>query len=74
MIVDAHLHFWNLTFARGVFSASRMTFGGDWPVATFAGDYTQVITETTRAIADYSPEEQAHIWYKTAVKFYKLNV
>jgi predicted TIM-barrel fold metal-dependent hydrolase len=43
-------------------------------VAILAGDYTQVVTETARAIADYSPEEQARIWRETAIEFYKLTV
>ena len=63
-----------IDFAREVFGAQRMMFGGDWPVAMLAGDYTQVVTETARAIADYSPEEQAQIWSKTAIEFYRLAV
>jgi L-fuconolactonase len=63
-----------IDFAREVFGAQRMMFGGDWPVAILAGNYTQVVTETARAIADYSAEEQAQIWSKTAIEFYKLTV
>ncbi len=63
-----------IDFARDVFGAERMMFGGDWPVAILAGNYTQVVTETGKAIADYSAEEQACIWHKTAVEFYRLTV
>ncbi len=58
--------------ARELFGAARMMFGSDWPVAILAGDYAQVVTETCKAIADYSAAEQAQIWSQTAIEFYKL--
>ena len=40
-----------------VFGPDRLLFGSDWPVATLAGDYHKVWTETLRALdADDLPD------------------
>jgi len=54
------------------FSADRLMFGSDWPVAILAGDYAQVWRETKQAISGYSAAEQDAILGGTATKFYRL--
>jgi L-fucono-1,5-lactonase len=55
-----------------VFSPQRLMFGGDWPVATLAGTYTQVWEETNKTIAHLSDSDQAAILGGTAVATYRL--
>jgi L-fuconolactonase len=57
-----------------VFGADRLMFGSDWPVATLAGDYEQVLTATRVALAGRSADERADIFAGTATRFYGLEL
>ncbi|MEM7734491.1 MAG: amidohydrolase family protein [Deinococcota bacterium] len=55
------------------FSAQRLMFGSDWPVAVLAGDYQQVKDETEKLVSVLSEAEQQEIWSQTAETFYRLS-
>lgn len=54
------------------FGADRILFGSDWPVCLVAGNYTKTKELVTNFIAKLSPDEQAGIMGKNAIKFYNL--
>jgi L-fuconolactonase len=60
--------------AIGVFGADRLMAGSDWPVATLAGDYERVWTETGRALTllGVSDTERAAILGGTAGAVYSI--
>jgi L-fuconolactonase len=60
--------------ALNAFGPGRLMFGGDWPVALLAGDYSAVVRETRAALSSLSPGEQEAIWGGTAIETYKLDV
>jgi L-fuconolactonase len=47
-------------------------FGGDWPVATLAGDYAKVWRETTATLARLEAADRDRVRGGTAVEFYRL--
>ncbi len=55
-----------------VFTPQRLMFGGDWPVATLAGSYTQVWEETNKTIAHLDKDDREAILGGTAVALYRL--
>jgi L-fuconolactonase len=59
-------------FALDRFGPERLMFGGDWPVATLAGDYQRVWEETNRALADLDAGEREAVLGGSAVSFYGL--
>lgn len=59
-------------FALELFGPQRLMFGGDWPVATLAGDYAKVWHETNAALAGLSQDERDRVLGGTAVDFYRL--
>lgn len=63
-----------IDFVIDRFGAERCMFGGDWPVATLAGNYERVVRETARALEGYSEQQLEQIWGKTAERFYKLEL
>lgn len=55
------------------FGADRLMFGSDWPVSllrTTYGDWQACVKQWT---AELSPDEQAAIWGKTAMRFYGID-
>lgn len=60
--------------ALEVFGPERLMFGGDWPVATLAGDYAKVWRETDSVLADLDPAARDRVLGGTAVEFYRLAV
>jgi L-fuconolactonase len=54
------------------FSPARLMFGSDWPVCILAGDYSQVWTETNKALSKYTPAERDAMLGVTATTFYRL--
>ncbi|KQB41781.1 Amidohydrolase 2 [Flavobacterium daejeonense] len=54
------------------FGADRILFGSDWPVCLVAGNYTKTKELVTNFITKLSPDEQAGIMGKNAIKFYNL--
>ena len=61
-----------IDFAIKEFSADRLMFGSDWPVAILAGDYARVWGETNKALADRSQAEIEAILGGTAARAYRL--
>lgn len=58
--------------ALELFGAERLMFGSDWPVATLAGDYAQVIAATRAILEELSGSEQRRILGGTAQDAYRL--
>lgn len=55
------------------YGAERVMMGGDWPVATLAGDYVKVWKAQLEVISKFSAKEQEWMRYKSAKKFYNLD-
>jgi L-fuconolactonase len=53
-----------------LFGASRVMYGGNWPVALVSGSYQQTYQATLEAIADRSAAELEDILYRTAARCY----
>ncbi|MCC5948035.1 MAG: amidohydrolase family protein [Nitriliruptoraceae bacterium] len=58
--------------ALEAFGPSRLLFGGDWPVATLAADYGEVLTVTRALLDGLSTSEQQRILAGTGVEVYRL--
>ncbi len=58
--------------ALELFGPRRLMFGGDWPVATLAGDYAKVWRETTATLARLEAADRDRVRGGTAVEFYRL--
>jgi L-fuconolactonase len=56
------------------FGASRVMLGSDWPVSLLNGDFAGVWQAQRDVIAKYTPEEQDHIYFKSAKTFYSLSI
>jgi L-fuconolactonase len=54
------------------FGSRRLMVGSDWPVATLAASYAQVMQLTGDYLARLSPDEQAAVWGANAQRFYGL--
>lgn len=54
------------------FGFERTIFGGDWPVATLATDYTRWVRILDAAIAGASHAERRKLYFDNAVMFYRL--
>ncbi|MEI6363316.1 MAG: amidohydrolase family protein [Actinomycetes bacterium] len=63
-----------IDIALELFGPERLMFGGDWPVAVLAGDYTKVVAETRRALSRLTEQEQDMVWGGTAIHAYGLDV
>lgn len=55
-----------------VFGPDRLMFGGDWPVATLAGDYAKVWNETGVLLRDLPPTARDAVLGGTAARFYGI--
>lgn len=55
------------------YGAERVMMGGDWPVATLAGDYVKVWHAQVEVISKFSGEQQDWMRHKSAKKFYNLD-
>lgn len=58
--------------ALACFGAERLMFGGDWPVATLAGDYQKVWEETGRLLSGLPAADRDAILGGTAISFYGI--
>ncbi|MCW2863570.1 MAG: hypothetical protein JWP48_5278 [Actinoallomurus sp.] len=58
--------------ALEVFGPERLMFGGDWPVATLAGDYAKVWKETGALLRGLSQEDRDLVLGGTAARFYRI--
>ncbi|MBT0957180.1 amidohydrolase family protein [Alphaproteobacteria bacterium KMM 3653] len=54
------------------FGPSRVMWGSDWPVLELDGSYPQWLSCIERLIAKYSPDEQAEIMGKSAMRYYGI--
>lgn len=54
------------------FGASRLMFGGDWPVAVLAGDYPKVWQETNRLLGELDETQRTRILGGTAAEVYHI--
>lgn len=54
------------------FGPERLMYGGDWPVATLAGDYAKVWRETAAVLSGLGPADRDRVLGGTAVDFYRL--
>ena len=55
------------------FGPERLLFGSDWPVCLLAASYERWAEIVERAIAQFTPDEQALIWAGTARRVYRLD-
>jgi len=63
-----------LQVALEAFGPDRLMFGSDWPVCLLAGDYQRIVDALRVALGPLSADEQAHIDWRTARDFYRLQV
>jgi L-fuconolactonase len=56
------------------FGPRRLLFGSDWPVATVAGSYEEVLEIVTDWIAPLTSDEKERILGGNAIDFYRLEV
>ena len=55
-----------------IFTPKRLMFGSDWPVATLAASYSEVVELAEALTSGLSPSENESFWSKTAIDAYKL--
>lgn len=60
--------------ALDCFGPDRLMYGGDWPIATLAGDYAKVWRETNAVLAGLGQADRDRILGGTAADFYRLAV
>jgi L-fuconolactonase len=56
------------------FTPKRLMFGSDWPVATLAGSYKEVVQLAEELTASLSESELADFWGDTANRAYRLGL
>jgi len=54
------------------FGPSRLMFGSDWPVCLVAAGYSAWLDLVRKVLSALSQEEQDQIFYKNAIRIYKL--
>jgi L-fuconolactonase len=54
------------------FGPQRLMWGSDWPVLTLAADYAGWVATSQALIGELSATEQAHVWQRSAARFYGL--
>lgn len=67
-LIRPHLH-----HALEVFGASRLMFGGDWPISILSGGYDRVFDGLHELISELPPADQARIWSQSAIEFYGID-
>ena len=55
-----------------IFTPARLMFGSDWPVATLAASYAEVVELAESLTIGLSPSESESFWSKTAIHAYNL--
>lgn len=58
--------------ALELFGPQRLMYGGDWPVATLAGDYAKVWSATKTVLCGLEDADRDRILGGTATEFYRL--
>jgi L-fuconolactonase len=59
--------------ALSAFGADRILAGGDWPVSTLAGPYTETWSTISELVDGLSEAERAHVLGGTAERVYRLD-
>ena len=59
--------------ALEVFGASRLMYGGDWPISILSGGYDRVWDGIHGLIDELPAADQARIWSETATEFYGID-
>lgn len=54
------------------FGFDRVIYGGDWPVVTLAGEYTQWVEALEWALSGCSLDELRKLFHDNAIKIYKI--
>lgn len=57
-----------------LFGAQRLLWGSDWPVVRLASDYGRWLSISRALLAALTPEQQAAIFGRNAIRFYRLDV
>ncbi|GAB3583110.1 amidohydrolase family protein [Leifsonia lichenia] len=55
------------------FGPARVLFGGDWPVSTLAGPYTETMRITRELVAGLSADERSDVFGRAADRAYHLS-
>lgn len=55
------------------FGTDRVMFGSDWPFMLLSGIYVQWKSLVEKYMENYSPDDQAKVFYLNAVNFYNLD-
>jgi L-fuconolactonase len=58
--------------AFDLFGASRLMYGGDWPVSTLAATYAVTLEVVRAALPELEAPEAAEFWSGTATRVYRL--
>jgi L-fuconolactonase len=79
MVTEADYRNWTpeqlqpyLNVVLDAFGPSRLMFGSDWPVCLVATSYSGWLDLVKRFLSDLSREEQDQIFFRNAVKTYRL--
>jgi L-fuconolactonase len=62
-----------INHALDCFGATRLIYGGDWPVVTLACDYKTWFSTVSNILSSTSKEEQQAVMHDNAVSFYRLH-
>lgn len=62
-----------LARALEVFGASRLMYGGDWPISILAGGYDRVFDGLHSLVSELPPADRERIWSRSAVEFYRID-
>jgi len=63
---------WVINHTVDTFGTDRVMFGGDWPVCTLAGTYSDWLTALRQVISSRPEADQKKILHDTAAKFYGI--
>jgi len=55
-----------------IFGVDRCMFGTNWPVDRLYGDFDTLLNAYRTVIADFSADEQARLFSRNAVRYYRI--
>jgi L-fuconolactonase len=59
--------------ALDVFGASRLMYGGDWPISILSGGYDRVWDGLHELVSELPEADQRRIWSESAIEFYGID-
>ncbi|MEZ6064186.1 MAG: amidohydrolase family protein [Planctomycetaceae bacterium] len=81
MVTEADWQAWRpddlrryVDIALDAFGPDRLMYGSDWPVCLLAATYERAFHTVQDLLSELSPDEQAHIYHRTAREFYQLDL